>query len=67
MWTLDEAREREIKHMPVLLQDDDIDDDIIITPVPDKGSRVPVPLLPRWYFESLHPSGERLPRAGGVF
>ena len=29
LWTLDEAREREIKHMPILLRDSGIDDDII--------------------------------------
>ena len=29
LWTLDEAREREIKHMPILLRDYGIDDDIV--------------------------------------
>ena len=29
LWTLDEAREREIKHMPMLLRDSGIDDDIV--------------------------------------
>jgi len=29
LWTLDEAREREIKHMPILLRKCGIDDDIV--------------------------------------